>query len=109
MLVTRGGGLYCYPVLVSEMSDGGPIVFGGTGVAAEVLNAMTMNFVESNRFFSSANKTCTGLVANKDSRGELAEEVFEHEETDVSSDGWGADCALVINAEGLAREKTVNA
>jgi hypothetical protein len=40
---------------------------------------------------------------------EPAEEVFEHEEADISSDGWRADRALVINAEGLAREKTVNA
>ena len=91
------------------MSDGGAIVFGGTGVAAEVLNAMSMNFVESNHFFSSVNKTCTRLIANKDSMGEPAEEVFEHEEPNISSDGWGADRALVINAEGLAWKKTVYA
>ena len=107
MLMSGGGRLYDDSVLISEMSDCGPIVFGRTCVTADLLDSVSMGLVEGDHFFCSTDKTCIRLIANKDGVGEPAEEVFEHEEPDMSSDRWRADRALVINAECLAWEKTM--
>ena len=103
MLVAGSSWLYGDPMLIAKMSDGSPVIFRGTSIASDMLDSVSMHFVESDHFFSGTYKTSAGLITDKDSMSEPAEEVFEHGEADISSDGWRVDCALVINAEGLAR------
>ena len=67
-----------------------------------------MGLVKCNDFVCCAREAFPGFVADEDSVDVAAEDVFEHEESHVSPYGWRTDGSLIVDAQGFAREETMD-
>jgi len=109
MLVTRRGRTNGDPVMFEQVSGGREGVLGSAGVAPEVANAVTMLFVEVDDVFGCLEERGAGFVVDEDSVTKTAKEVLEEEEAGVAANRGRVDESLIIDADGVRGQETVDA
>ena len=79
------------------MFDDGGVVFGGTGVAANCFDGVSMRFVEFDDLDDGGEESLCRLIRDHVGVAIAAEAVTEEEETIVMTGGCGRNEALIID------------